>query len=219
MTAGYLALRRALFGHAVRGGIQSWHAIETFFGVVQRHFASRHRGHTRAVGRVGKSRLFIVLARPGDRQPCGSARRLRRAILCFCVGWWAIGVAPSSSLATSLRDMSTWRRRPGHSCWRWSPTRVYPRASTPLAVASLIATAARRLSGSMSLGCTSYSRDWHALARSPNRQSSRVRQEARPRRREPCCWWVCRERAGSGACRSCSSRRTRPRISRRTCAS
>ena len=92
MTAGYLLLRRAVFGQTVRGGVQSSHAVETFLGMVWRHFERVTIGHTSpfldweiAAGAAIAALLLAALwFAPGSRRP----------FLCFCLAWWAIGVAP-----------------------------------------------------------------------------------------------------------------------------
>ena len=108
MTAGYLLLRRALLGHTVRGGISAWHQVETFLGIVWRHFQRVTLGHTgpfadweiAAVVVIGVLAVLISVrgsASTPDLKvgPTGYTRRTARLILCFVVGWWWIGAAPA----------------------------------------------------------------------------------------------------------------------------
>ena len=176
MTAGYLALRRALFGHTVRGGIQSWHAIETFFGVVERHFLRVTLGHTAPLA-GGEIAAFIALAglviaalwlRP----------KIWRPILCFCVAWWAIGVAPV--LVAGYES-------PRHvylasASWAFLialvADAVYPRLRGSWSRIAL-ATAATALIGVYAVRLHFVLQDWHALARISKSAVERVRDESR----------------------------------------
>lgn len=92
MTAGYLGLRRIVLGHSVRGGVQSWHAVETFGGMVQRHFLRVALGHTAPLTgwelAAAVSLAALCLAALWIRP------RAWRPFVCFCLTWWAIGVAP-----------------------------------------------------------------------------------------------------------------------------
>ena len=89
MTIGYLLLRRALLGHTVRGGVTAWHQVETFLGIVWRHFHRVALGHAPPVADwevwflVGVGILALITARP------------TRVLLCFVLGWWWIGAAPA----------------------------------------------------------------------------------------------------------------------------
>ena len=110
MTAGYLLLRRVLLGHTVRGGITAWHQVDTFLGIVWRHFHRVTLGHTgpfadweiAAAVVIGVMTVLIcVWGSSGTPDlkvgPTGDARRgeTGRLVLCFVVGWWWIGAAPA----------------------------------------------------------------------------------------------------------------------------
>lgn len=92
MTLGYLALRRALFGASVRGGIESRHQLVAVGEMIERHLSRTVFGHPGPIASGEIAALFIVSAaivvflvrNPGY---------IRHA-LCFGVAWWAIGVAP-----------------------------------------------------------------------------------------------------------------------------
>jgi hypothetical protein len=94
MTAGYLLLRRALLGHTVRGGVTAWHQVETFLGIVWRHFQRVTLGHTgpfadwEIAAAVVVAALAIVIVVAGRV-------RTARVIVCFVIGWWWIGAAPA----------------------------------------------------------------------------------------------------------------------------
>ena len=92
MTAGYLALRRAVFGHTVRGGVHQWHEIENFLAIVWRHLQRVTLGHTAPfrdwelvlAGGIATLALTALWLEP----------RFRRPFVCFCLAWWALGAAP-----------------------------------------------------------------------------------------------------------------------------
>lgn len=96
MTIGYLLLRRALLGHTVRGGVTAWHQVETFLGIVWRHFNRVAFGHAPPVANweiwflVAVGVLAVIVARRGRGKvgPTG-------VLLCFVIGWWWIGAAPA----------------------------------------------------------------------------------------------------------------------------
>ncbi len=175
MTAAYLALRRALFGHAVRGGVDSRHHIETFLGIVERHFQRVTVGHVSpllewevAVGvmLVGLAAFFIW------RQP-----QFSRRFLCFCVAWWVIGAAPV--LVAGYES-------PRHvylasAAWAFLfgliADAVYPRLQRPWPRVAA-ATAALALVGVYVVRLHATLEGWHALARISKMAVERVHQEA-----------------------------------------
>jgi hypothetical protein len=92
MTAGYLGLRRALFGASVRGGIESREQLTTVGEMIERHLLRTVLGHTGSVATwewlavgVFVATLAIVLVR---------VPVLIRPAAALTVGWWAIGAAP-----------------------------------------------------------------------------------------------------------------------------
>ncbi len=92
MTAGYLALRQAVFGHTLRGGIHSWYEIHNFLGIVWRHFQHVALGHTQSLSEWENAAAVAVLGLclvAVWQQP-----RFLRLFLGFCLAWWAIGAAP-----------------------------------------------------------------------------------------------------------------------------
>ena len=119
MTIGYLLLRRALLGHTVRGGVTAWHQVETFLGIVWRHFNRVALGHAPPVAAwevwflVAIGVLAVIVAWRGFGTPdlpavakaiAGSRRSASRVggkvgptgvLLCFVIGWWWIGAAPA----------------------------------------------------------------------------------------------------------------------------
>ena len=92
MTVGYLALRRALFGASVRGGVASREQIAAVGEMIERHLLRTVLGHAGSVSlwewlAVGVlvAALAVVLVRtPGLILPAAA----------LTVGWWAIGAAP-----------------------------------------------------------------------------------------------------------------------------
>jgi len=96
MTAGYLLLRRALLGHTVRGGITAWHQVETFLGIVWRHFLRVTLGHVAPVADWEMVAGLIVLLLALAAVAWGRSRALSlRLLICFVVAWWWIGAAPA----------------------------------------------------------------------------------------------------------------------------
>lgn len=91
MTAGYLLLRRALLGHTVRGGVSAWHQVETFLGIVWRHFHRVALGHAPP---VADWEVWLLIA-VGVLGVIAVWRGFGRIVLCFVVGWWWIGAAPA----------------------------------------------------------------------------------------------------------------------------
>lgn len=176
MTAGYLALRRIVLGHSVRGGVQSWHAVETFGGIVQRHFFRVTLGHTAPLtdweiaAAVGLAALWIAALwiRP----------RAWRPLLCFCLAWWAIGVAPI--LVAGYES-------PRHvylasAAWAFLPALIFDavharlrrpafRIALTAAAGAMVAVYVVRLQATLE--------NWHALARISKAAVERVRDEAR----------------------------------------
>lgn len=92
MTGGYLLLRRALLGHTVRGGVSAWHQVETFLGIVWRHFNRVALGHAPPVADWEVWFLAVV----GILGVLAAWRAFGvRVVLCFVVGWWWIGALPA----------------------------------------------------------------------------------------------------------------------------
>lgn len=92
MTAGYLLLRRLLFGASVRGGLESFAQLTAAAEMSGRHLLRTVFGHTGPLAPWEIAGLVAV---------CGSIawlvmreRRWLAAVLCFGVAWWIIGVAP-----------------------------------------------------------------------------------------------------------------------------
>ena len=95
MTAGYLLLRRALLGHTVRGGVSGWQQVETFVGIVERHFYRVTLGHLLpasgweiAAAVVIAIGVVLVISRSAE------SWRSARLLVCFVLFWWWIGAAP-----------------------------------------------------------------------------------------------------------------------------
>lgn len=175
MTAGYLALRRAVFGHAVRGGVDSRHDIETFLGIVERHFRRVTLGHTSPLlnWEVALAVLLLGLTVFAMwREP-----RFLRRFSCFCVAWWVIGAAPI--LVAGYES-------PRHvylasAAWAFLlaliADAVYPRLQKSwLRVAA--ATAALTLVGVYVVRLYVTLEDWHALARISKSAVERIHHEA-----------------------------------------
>ena len=84
----------ASIGHTVRGGISAWHQVETFLGIVWRHFQRVTLGHTapftdwEIAGAVVVAVLATVIIAVGRV-------RAARVMVCFVLGWWWIGAAPA----------------------------------------------------------------------------------------------------------------------------
>jgi hypothetical protein len=92
MTLGYLALRRALFGASVRGGIESQAQVVGALEMIGRHVQRTVLGHDGAMAdweRIALPALAIAIAVVVFRH-----RGFPRAALCFGIVWWIIGAAP-----------------------------------------------------------------------------------------------------------------------------
>ena len=92
MTAGYLALRRALFGASVRGGIESPDQLAAVGDMVERHLMRTLLGHT---GSVAIAEWLVIAALLAALSVV--LVRMPRLILpaaALTAGWWAIGAAP-----------------------------------------------------------------------------------------------------------------------------
>lgn len=92
MTLGYLALRRALFGASMRGGVESGSQIIESIRMIGRHFLRTAFGHVTppaqwetyaAIGIAATLAVFLF-----------RHRRFVRATVCFGFAWWIIGAAP-----------------------------------------------------------------------------------------------------------------------------
>ena len=92
LTLGYLALRRIVLGQSVRGGIESWHAVETFLGVVHRHLYRVTTGHTPPATDSEVAAGVVILAATAFAIYLRPA--VLRLLLCFSVIWWIVGTAP-----------------------------------------------------------------------------------------------------------------------------
>jgi hypothetical protein len=175
MTAGYLLLRRLVLGHAVRGGVQSWYALETFLGIVHRHSLRVVAGHIGpfADWEIGAAILIAVLAivalwiRP----------LLWRLMLCFCAAWWVIGVAPIL-VATYESPRHVYL---ASAAWTFllalvaetlysSLRRPWPKLLLTAAAAAMIGVYTVRLHLTLET--------WHELARISKAAVDRVREEA-----------------------------------------
>ena len=92
MTAGYLGLRRALFGASVRGGIESGDQLTAVGEMLERHLRRTVLGHTGSIAAwewFGVGVLLAAVAFVLARKP-----RLIRPAAALTAGWWAIGAAP-----------------------------------------------------------------------------------------------------------------------------
>jgi hypothetical protein len=91
MTSGYLILRRVVLGQSVRGGVQSWHAVETFVTVVERHVYRVTTGHLPPLldWEVAAGVAILVLWAVAV-----AVRPSLTRLVAFCAAWWVIGTAP-----------------------------------------------------------------------------------------------------------------------------
>ena len=92
MTAGYLGLRRALFGASVRGGIESRDQLTAVGDMIERHLLRTVLGHAGSVATwewLGIGVFLAALAVMLVRAP-----RLIGPAAALTLGWWAIGAAP-----------------------------------------------------------------------------------------------------------------------------
>ncbi|HXG53738.1 MAG TPA: hypothetical protein VNJ03_00015 [Vicinamibacterales bacterium] len=175
MTAGYLALRRAVFGHTVRGGIDSVHDIEAFFGMVERHLLRVTVGHLSPIlsWEVWAAVFLLALVTFAMwREP-----RFTRRVLCFSVAWWAIGVAPI--LVAGYES-------PRHvylASVAWAfllalvADAVVPRLQRPW-LRIMAATIGLAVVAVYVVQLRATLEDWHALARISRNAVERVREEA-----------------------------------------
>ena len=175
MTGSYLALRRAVFGHSLRGGVQSWYAVETFLGIVYRHFFRVIAGHVPPLsdGEVAAAVVIILLL-----VACMWIRSsIWRPLLCFVVAWWVIGVAPI---------MVAGYESPRHvylasAAWAFllaviAETVMRRIQKLPVRIAITAAAAAMVAVYVVRLQVTL--QDWHALARISKAAADTVRAEA-----------------------------------------
>jgi hypothetical protein len=175
MTAGYLALRRVVLGHTVRGGVQSWYQVESFLEIVGRHFQRVSLGHTAPLAdweltaAVALAILCIVALwmRPSSW----------RIFLCFCVAWWAIGCAPI--LVAGYES-------PRHvylasAAWAFLLALVadalYPRLQRPV-LRNAAAAVAVVVIGVYVVRLHAILQDWHALARISKSAIEQMNKEA-----------------------------------------
>ena len=92
MTLGYLALRRALFGASVRGGIGSREQVALVGDMIERHLLRTVLGHAGGVTIwewLAVAMLVTAVAVMFVRMP-----RLILPAAALTAGWWAIGAAP-----------------------------------------------------------------------------------------------------------------------------
>jgi len=92
MTAGYLALRRVIFGASVRGGIESGDQLTAVGEMIGRHLLRTVLGHTDSIAAwewVAAALLLAALVVVLVRTP-----RLILPAAAFTAGWWVVGAAP-----------------------------------------------------------------------------------------------------------------------------
>lgn len=93
LTAGYLLLRQAVFGHTVRGGVASRHQVDTFLEMADRHLRRVTLGHTSPLSDWEIAAAVVIVA----AAVFAAWRNVRfvRLFLCFGVIWWVVGIAPT----------------------------------------------------------------------------------------------------------------------------
>lgn len=94
MTAGYLALRLALFGHVAREEQLTQEMLAGFVTLVDRHLAHVIAGDPGASRVLVWSIVVTAVALCFAARPAAGARSIAARVVFFGPVWWAIGVAP-----------------------------------------------------------------------------------------------------------------------------
>ncbi len=99
LTAGYLLLRRAIFGQSLRPGLQTSHEIAGVALMMGRHVRRTMTGHLAALTPADIAMalvLAIVLVAIVVKLDAAARRRFALVFLAFGPIWFAIGVAPAA---------------------------------------------------------------------------------------------------------------------------
>jgi hypothetical protein len=152
LTAGYLALRYALFGEVAREGMLNAERVGLFLGDLSTHFRRMVYGEpglrmslVRAVGYLltGLAAVTAVSAWRGD----GSVSRLARPAAYFVVIWTALAMAPTlvagyASPRHAYLASSGWALLLGvalEACWHVRPAPLVRRLAVALAAVVIVA--------------------------------------------------------------------------------